>query len=87
LLKRYFDAGVTWKQLNLWNAQVRRSMLADMGKLLRNKFRGGPRAKDGHRRGLVGQDLAKAAGMFLGLHEQYLPLAVKRRLSAFHLFE
>ncbi|MBS1849825.1 MAG: glycosyltransferase [Acidobacteria bacterium] len=87
LLKRYFDAGVTWKQLDLWNAQVRRSMLQDMGRLLRNKFRAGSRVQGGQRRGRVEQDLAKAMGMFLGLHEQYLPLALKRRLSAFHLFE
>jgi len=35
----------------------------------------------------IRQDLAKSAGFVLGLHERYLPLAVKRRLSAFRLFE
>ena len=90
LFKRYFDAGVIWKQLDIWNRQVQASMLRDMGKLLRKKF--GRLEGDGRRgsrkvRGSVGQDLAKAAGLFLGLHERYLPLVLKRRWSAFHLFE
>jgi rhamnosyltransferase len=88
LFKRYFDGGVTWKRLGIWNGRVRSSMLRDMGWLLRRKLR----RFDGNCTSTkVGaslrQDLAKAAGLFLGLHEKYLPLALKRRFSAFHLFE
>jgi rhamnosyltransferase len=88
LFKRYFDGGVIWKQLGIWNDQTRASMLRDMGRLVRRKLN----RFDGNGANLkasasLRQDLAKAAGLFLGLHERYLPLTVKRRLSAFRLFE
>jgi glycosyltransferase involved in cell wall biosynthesis len=88
LFKRYFDGGVTWKRLGIWNERTRSSMLRDMGRLLLRKLN----RFDGNSSGTkvtasLRQDIAKAAGLFLGLHEQYLPLAVKRRLSAFRLFE
>jgi hypothetical protein len=35
----------------------------------------------------VRQDIAKSLGLFLGLNESYLPLALKRRLSAYRVFE
>jgi rhamnosyltransferase len=86
LFKRYFDGGVVWKRLGLWNSRTRSSMLKEAGRLLRRKFssaNGASRAIGASLR----QDLAKSAGMFLGLHEPYLPLALKRRLSAHRLFE
>jgi len=88
LFKRYFDGGVTWKRLGIWNERTRSSMLRDMARLLRKKLS----RLDGNSSGTkvsasLRQDLAKAAGLFLGLHERYLPLALKRRLSAFRLFE
>lgn len=87
LFKRYFDIGVTLKRLDMWNDQARSSMLQDFWGLLKKKvtrFDGNGASR------LVGasirQDLAKSAGIFLGLNEQYLPLALKRRSSAFRLF-
>lgn len=88
LFKRYFDGGVTWKRLGIWNERTRSSMLRDMARLLRGKlsrFDGNDTVAKA--RASLRQDLAKAAGLFLGLHEKYLPLALKRRFSAFHLFE
>jgi rhamnosyltransferase len=88
LFKRYFDGGVIWKRLGLWDSRTRSSMLREAGRLLQEKLSvsGGNRA--GGRGGAsITQDLAKSAGMFLGLHERYLPLALKRRLSAFRLFD
>jgi hypothetical protein len=35
----------------------------------------------------IGQDVAKSVGLFLGLNQRYLPLVLKRRLSAFRIFE
>jgi rhamnosyltransferase len=88
LLKRYFDSGVIWRQLSIWDRNMRSSMLRDMWRLLRRKFSRIDGNGSNRRVGAsVGQDLAKAAGLFLGLNERYLPLALKRRLSAFRLFE
>jgi rhamnosyltransferase len=88
LFKRYFDAGVIWNQLGIWNEGTRESMLRDMGRQLRRKFRRSE-GKDASRAAhpSVSQHLAKAAGLFLGLHERYIPLVMKRRMSAFRLFE
>jgi rhamnosyltransferase len=88
LFKRYFDTGVIWKQLGIWNEQTRKSMLGDMGQLLCKKWR--RLAQGGKRRPVsasVQQDLAKAAGLLLGLNERFLPLAVKRHMSAIGLYE
>jgi len=41
-----------------------------------------------HRLGAcIHHDLAKSAGLFLGVNARYLPLAVKRRLSGYRLFD
>lgn len=88
LFKRYFDAGVIWRQLGIWNEQTRKSMLGDMGGLLRKKLNRLPR--DSSRQpsgGSMRQDLAKAAGLLLGLNERYIPRSLKRRFSAIGLYE
>lgn len=87
LFKRYFDGGVVWKRLGIWNSRTRSSMLKEAGRLLRKKFRSAN--SSGARRAIgasLPQVLAKSMGMFLGLHERYLPLALKRHLSAYQLF-
>jgi glycosyltransferase involved in cell wall biosynthesis len=88
LFKRYFDGGVTWKRLGIWNEESRATMLRDLGRLLKKKL--SRIDGNGTSRGAgasLKQDLAKSAGLFLGLHERYLPLALKRRMSAFRIFE
>ena len=89
LFKRYFDIGYTLKLLNIWDAPgTRKSMSRDVRKLVRNKIvkvtqKGkGRLASKGLR-----QDVAKSVGLFLGLNQRYLPLVLKRRLSAFRVFE
>jgi rhamnosyltransferase len=89
LFKRYFDLGYTLKILNIWDMPgTRKSMLLDVSKLLTNKVkrvgdnRAGRLAGEG-----VSQDVAKTVGLFLGLNQRYLPIALKRRLSAFRIFE
>ena len=86
LFKRYFDGGVIWKRLGLWNRQTRLSMMKEAGRLLRRKLSSANGASPTMGVSLC-QDLAKSAGMFLGLHAHYLPLALKRHLSAHRLFE
>lgn len=89
LFKRYFDIGYTLKLLKIWEAPgTRNSMLRDVWGLLKNKFR-----RAGHQQTLhsaqrgIKQDIAKSFGLFLGLNETLLPLALKRRLSAYGVFE
>lgn len=89
LLKRYFDIGYTLKLLNIWDAPgTRKSLLRDAFRMLKDKFHR-PRSDSparSVRKGLQ-QDFAKWLGMFLGLNQNRLPLALKRRLSAFRVFE
>lgn len=88
LFKRYFDIGYTLKRLRIWDAPgIRKSMLRDVWRLLKNKFRraGNRRTRQSARRGIK-QEIAKCFGLFLGLNETLLPLMLKRRLSAYRVF-
>lgn len=88
LFKRYFDIGYTLRRLGIWNDATRGSMLRDGWKLLRAKVARFKGKGDSQNVGVsLIQDLAKSSGMFLGLNERFLPLAVKRRLSAFRVYE
>ena len=62
-------------------------MFRDAGKLFRNKLN---RARLRDTRGSAGgfaQDVAKSVGLFLGLNQGYIPLALKRHLSANGIYE
>jgi rhamnosyltransferase len=88
LFKRYFDAGVIWRQLGIWNDQTRKSMLGDMEGLLRKKFKRIRGNGNGRPVGVsMRQDMAKAVGLLLGLNERYIPVSVKRHFSAIGLYE
>lgn len=89
LFKRYFDIGYTLKHLKIWDAPgTRQSLLRDAVRMLKNKIQQSRSDSPARsvRKGLQ-QDLAKSLGMFLGLNQNCLPLALKRRLSAFRVFE
>jgi glycosyltransferase involved in cell wall biosynthesis len=86
LFKRYFDIGYTFQRLEIWNELTQNSMMKEVGKLVRKKLQGNG---NGTRRAIAGgikTDVAKSAGFWLGVHQRYLPVAVKRHLSAHHLF-
>ena len=89
LFKRYFDIGVTFRRLGIWNDGTKSSMIRGMLTLLRKKIKRLARKSDTGQvvRASIGQDIAKSAGLFLGLNERFLPIALKRRLSAFGVFE
>ena len=90
LLKRYFDIGYTLKLLKIWDAPgTRKSLLRDAFRMLKDKARHS-RSGDSPSRSVrksLAHDFAKSLGMFLGLNQNCLPLALKRRLSAFRVFE
>jgi GT2 family glycosyltransferase len=88
LFKRYFDIGYTLKVLKIWDAPgTRKSLLRDLWKLLKRKIRrAGQRSPHCSAAAGLGEDLAKSAGLMLGLNQNRLPLLVKRRLSAYRVF-
>ena len=89
LFKRYFDIGYTLKRLQIWDAPgTRSSLLQDARKLLANKLRRTRGNEESRGIGLgVIQDIAKSAGLFLGLNQGYLPSSLKRHLSAYRVHE
>jgi rhamnosyltransferase len=88
LFKRYFDIGYTMRQLGIWNEGTRLSLLRDAWDLMRRKVaRFDGNGNSGMVTASLGQDLAKSAGMFLGLNERFLPFAVKRWMSAFRVYD
>jgi len=88
LFQRYFDIGCTLKQLEIWDAHgTKKSLWRDALKMFSKTLR--HTRNPSEERPLLQalrQDVAKSVGLFLGLHEAYLPVALKRHLSAFQLF-
>jgi rhamnosyltransferase len=88
LLKRYFDIGYTLRQLGIWEASgTRSSLLRGLGQLLSKQLR---RREGSDSHGLLtslSQSLAKSGGLFLGLNERFLPLALKRHLSSYRVYD
>lgn len=88
LFRRYFDLGVIWGQLGMWDKTTKASLVRDGCRLLSRKLKGG--TKKGGRTALqfqsIAQDTAKYAGLMMGKNERFLPLSVKRRMSGVGLF-
>ena len=88
LFKRYFDVGVVYRRLNIWDAKSKNMLRRDGLRSARSKLYllwNGPGLKElGH--GLC-HDAAKCAGLLLGRNETLLPRAMKKWLSAFRLFD
>jgi rhamnosyltransferase len=87
LFQRYFDIGFTFRRLGIWNQGTRTSMLAEIAKLVKRKLQ--PSASKTSRAAATGlkNDVAKSAGFWLGVHEQYFPVAIKRFFSAHQVFQ
>jgi rhamnosyltransferase len=89
LFKRYFDGGVIRSQLGIWDSNSKSSMFRDGWRICRNRLLPINRMEGAGsvRFFSIAQDAVKYAGVVLGRNEHLLPLAVKRRMSAFHLFD
>ncbi len=86
LFKRYFDTGVIYTQLRIWD-DIWSTLLSDGWRLLRKKLMlNGKRMAGKPMGGSVWYDAAKFAGLMVGHNERLLPHALKRRCSAFRLF-
>jgi rhamnosyltransferase len=86
LFKRYFDIGYTFERLGIWNERTQNSMMKEAGKLVRKKLRSSGQGARSAAVGGIRMDVAKSAGFWFGVNQRYLPMAVKRRLSAHHVF-
>jgi rhamnosyltransferase len=89
LFKRYFDGGVARRQLGIWDSNTKATMFRDGWHLLRRKLvlGNGNGGGESGRLFSVAQYAVKYAGMVLGRNEHLLPLALKRRMSAYRLFD
>jgi rhamnosyltransferase len=89
LFRRYFDIGYALKRLKIWDApETRSSMSRDLRGLLGkqlNHFKSTGARPWPH--AMVGQNLAKSAGLFLGVNQRFLPLALKRHLSSYGIYD
>lgn len=88
LFKRYFDVGVVYRRLNIWDGTSKNMLRRDGLRSARGKLYllwNGPGVRE---LGLgLWHDAAKYAGLLLGRNERLLPRAMKKRLSAFRLFD
>jgi rhamnosyltransferase len=84
LFRRYFDIGYTFRKLEIWNERTSRSMAMEVKRLVGQKLR--KNTKRAAALNNIKNDIAKSAGFWLGVHEHYLPAALKRLLSAHQVF-
>jgi len=89
LFKRYFDIGYALKRLEIWDAPgTRTSMSRDLRKLLSKQLTHVNGTGTRHRvDAAIGQNLAKSAGLLLGANQRFLPLALKRHLSSYKIYD
>jgi rhamnosyltransferase len=88
LLKRYFDIGVVYQRLGIWNDRSHASLWSDGWRMFKGKlfvlFKG--KRPGGTGSSLV-QDFGKYVAIQLGRNEKILPRALKKKLSLYGLFD
>jgi len=88
LFKRYFDIGYTFRELEIWGASSRKSLVKAGWRLISNKLgRLGSPTEVRNAGTSIAQELAKSTGMLLGVNHKLLPLPLKRGMSAFRVFD
>jgi rhamnosyltransferase len=88
LFKRYFDIGVVYQRLGIWNDRSRASLWRDGWGAFRGKlsFLLKQERHEGTGLSLV-KDVGKYVAIQLGRHERLLPRAVKKKISLYSLFD
>ena len=88
LFRRYFDIGVVYQRLGIWNNSSRRSLWRTGWRGFRNKLTA--LVKQGSGDAIAAsliQDVGKYAAIQLGRNEKMLPRTVKKKLSLYSLFD
>jgi rhamnosyltransferase len=88
LLRRYFDIGVVYQRLGIWNNQSRASLWSDGWRGFQDKLslllkRGTPHGTGSS----IIKDIGKYAAIQLGRNERIFPRAIKKKLSLYGLFD
>jgi len=88
LFKRYFDIGVIYQRLGIWNDRSRASLWRDGWGAFKGKLFLALKEKrpEGTGSSLV-KDVGKYVAIQLGRNERILPRAVKKKLSLYGLFD
>jgi rhamnosyltransferase len=88
LFKRYFDIGVVYERLGIWNKRSRASLWRDGWGAFKGKlFLLLKEEKPGSAGSSLVQDVGKYVAIQLGRNERLLPRAVKKKLSLYRLFD
>jgi rhamnosyltransferase len=88
IFKRYFDIGVVYQRLGIWNDRSRASLRRDGWRAFKGKlfFSVKEERPEGIGSSLV-KDVGKYVAIQLGRNERLLPRAVKKKLSLYGLFD
>jgi glycosyltransferase involved in cell wall biosynthesis len=88
LLRRYFDIGVVYQRLGIWDNNTQSSLRSAGWRGFRQKssrlFRRGEIRKNASS---ILKDLGKFVAIELGKRERLLPRAAKKKMSAYNLFD
>jgi len=88
LFKRYFDIGVVYQRLGIWNDRSRASLWREGWGAFKGKL--SLLLKEGAAKG-IGSSLVKDIGKYvaiqLGRNEKLLPRAIKKKMSLYDLFD
>ena len=88
LFRRYFDIGVVYERLGIWNSRSRASLWRDGWRTFKGKL---PLLLKQEESDEAGSSLIKDVGKYvaiqLGRNERLLPRVVKRKLSLYGLFD
>jgi rhamnosyltransferase len=88
LFKRYFDIGVIYQRLGIWNERSRASLWRDGWGAFKSKlFLLLKEERPGNAGSSLVQDVGKYVAIQLGRNERLLPRAVKKKLSLYRLFD
>jgi rhamnosyltransferase len=88
LFRRYFDIGVVYQRLGIWDNHSQSSLRTAGWQGLRGKLSGlFRRGKARESVSAILKDIGKFTAIELGKHERRLPLAAKKRMSAYNLFD
>jgi len=88
LFKRYFDIGVVYQRLGIWNERSRASLWRDgWGSFKSKLFLLLEKEKPESTGSSLVQDIGKYVAIQLGRNERLLPRAVKKKLSLYNLFD
>jgi rhamnosyltransferase len=88
LFRRFFDSGVIWKQLGISDDESLQAVrsIGYQGFITKIHELRARECGIAELSRALARDLAKGVGFLLGQNERFLPISLKRRLSAFHIF-